>query len=118
MCELLWSDPQPLPGRGISQRGVGLRFGPDVTEEFCKTNGLMMIIRSHEVKQDGYEIAHNGKCVTIFSAPNYCDASGNKGAYIHITPDLSVSYHQFEAVFHPPPGAMKYAQMGMGMGGF
>ena len=29
------------------------------------------MIRSHEVKQDGYEVAHDGKCITVFSAPNY-----------------------------------------------
>ncbi len=23
MCELLWSDPQPMPGRSPSKRGVG-----------------------------------------------------------------------------------------------
>lgn len=40
MCELLWSDPQPMPGRGMSKRGVGTCFGPDVTNEFLSTNGL------------------------------------------------------------------------------
>lgn len=25
---------------------------------------------------------HNGRCYTVFSAPNYCDSMGNKGAYI------------------------------------
>lgn len=30
-----------------------------------------MVIRSHEVKQQGYQVEHNGRCVTIFSAPNY-----------------------------------------------
>lgn len=67
MCELLWSDPQFMPGRSPSKRGCGIQFGPDVTENFLETNDLKMIIRSHEVKHDGYEIAHNGKCVTIFS---------------------------------------------------
>ena len=71
MCELLWSDPQPQPGRGASKRGVGCQFGPDVTAEFCRTNRLDYVIRSHEVKADGYEVAHDGRCVTVFSAPNY-----------------------------------------------
>ncbi|KAJ3220907.1 Serine/threonine-protein phosphatase 5 [Clydaea vesicula] len=101
MCELLWSDPQPELGRSPSKRGVGIQFGPDVTENFLKFNNLDLLIRSHEVKQDGYTADHNGKCITIFSAPNYCDSVGNKGAYIHITPDLKLKYNQFVAVSHP-----------------
>ena len=62
MCELLWSDPQPEPGRAPSKRGVGIQFGPDVTENFLKRNGLELIIRSHEVKQEGYTSDHGGKC--------------------------------------------------------
>jgi serine/threonine-protein phosphatase 5 len=49
-------------GRSPSKRGVGLQFGPDVTKTFCDLNQLKCIVRSHEVKQDGYEIAHDGKC--------------------------------------------------------
>ncbi|KAJ3414966.1 PsbP domain-containing protein 3, chloroplastic [Chytridiales sp. JEL 0842] len=101
MCELLWSDPKFLPGRARSKRGVGIQFGPDVTKTFCENNNLDCIIRSHEVKQDGYEIAHDGKCITIFSAPNYCDSVGNKGAFINIGPDLKLKYTQFSAVEHP-----------------
>lgn len=71
MCELLWSDPQPTYGRATSKRGVGVQFGPDVTSDFLNTNNLDYIIRSHEVKNDGYEVAHDGKCITVFSAPNY-----------------------------------------------
>ena len=43
MCELLWSDPQPLPGRGPSKRGVGLSFGADVTKRFLQENNLGML---------------------------------------------------------------------------
>lgn len=71
MCELLWSDPQPQVGRSPSKRGVGVQFGPDVTEKFLKLNNLDYIIRSHEVKADGFELCHNFKCITVFSAPNY-----------------------------------------------
>ena len=50
MCELLWSDPQPMYGRSPSKRGVGCQFGPDVTRRFLESNKLQYIIRSHEVK--------------------------------------------------------------------
>lgn len=71
MCELLWSDPQVPMGISPSKRGVGVQFGPDVTKAFLAKNKLDYIIRSHEVKADGYEVAHDGKCITVFSAPNY-----------------------------------------------
>ena len=71
MCELLWSDPMPSAGRAPSKRGVGIQFGPDVTQKFLDHNGLDYIIRSHEVKDEGYEVLHGGKCITVFSAPNY-----------------------------------------------
>lgn len=58
-------------GRSISKRGVSCQFGPDVTERFLKQNNLDFIVRSHEVKAEGYEVTHSGKCITVFSAPNY-----------------------------------------------
>uniref|UniRef100_A0A8C5QV46 Serine/threonine-protein phosphatase n=1 Tax=Leptobrachium leishanense TaxID=445787 RepID=A0A8C5QV46_9ANUR len=118
MCDLLWSDPQPQDGRSTSKRGVSCQFGPDVSRKFLKENGLDYIIRSHEVKPEGYEVCHDGQCVTVFSAPNYCDQMGNKGAYIHLSgSDLKPKFHQFDAVPHPNVKPMMYAnsllQMGM-----
>ena len=51
ICDMLWSDPQHCQGRAPSKRGgrgVGIAFGPDVTERFLLKNSLKMIIRSHE----------------------------------------------------------------------
>ncbi|XP_043199870.1 serine/threonine-protein phosphatase 5-like isoform X3 [Amphibalanus amphitrite] len=116
MCELLWSDPQPQPGRGPSKRGVGCQFGPDVTAEFCGTNGLDYVIRSHEVKAEGYEVSHGGKCITVFSAPNYCDTMNNKGAFITLTGgDMTPKYTTYEAVPHPNVKPMAYANSLMSM---
>lgn len=101
MMEMLWTDPQTTPGRGPSKRGVGLQFGPDVTKRFCEKNGLEAIIRSHEVRMEGYEEEHDGKCITVFSAPRYCDSTENKGAYINIESDYKLQFHKFDAVPHP-----------------
>jgi len=43
---------------------------------------LELLVRSHEVKNDGYEYQKGGRTLTVFSAPNYCDQMGNKGAFI------------------------------------
>lgn len=120
MMEMLWTDPQTAPGRGPSKRGVGMQFGPDVTKRFCDKNGLDAIIRSHEVRMEGYEEEHGGKCITgmfllphilshlltkfhvVFSAPKYCDQTENRGAYINIGPDYKLNFNQFDAVEHPP----------------
>ena len=56
-----------------AKRGVSCMFGPDVTQRFLDDNGLKLLVRSHEVKPDGYELMHEGRCITVFSAPNYCD---------------------------------------------
>ncbi|RQP00149.1 hypothetical protein POPTR_014G141800v4 [Populus trichocarpa] len=110
MCELLWSDPQPFPGRGPSKRGVGLSFGKDVTRRFLQDNNLDLVVRSHEVKDEGYEIEHDGKLITVFSAPNYCDQMGNKGAFIRFeAPDLKPNIVTFSAVPHPNVKPMAYA---------
>jgi serine/threonine-protein phosphatase 5 len=119
MMEMLWTDPQTAPGRGPSKRGIGMQFGPDVTKRFCEKNGLEAIIRSHEVRMEGYEVEHDGRCITgrrpralyttsrmltfllVFSAPKYCDSTENKGAYINIGPELKLEYHKFDAVPHP-----------------
>ncbi|KAJ0399036.1 hypothetical protein P43SY_006907 [Pythium insidiosum] len=109
MSDLMWSDPQPFPGRGPSKRGIGLSFGPDITKAFLAYNNLELLVRSHEVKDEGYLVEHDGKCITVFSAPNYCDQMGNKGAFIRFGKDMQPKFTQFTAVEHPPIRPMAYA---------
>jgi len=104
---LLWSDPQPTPGVAPSSRGVGVYFGPDVTRKFLKENNLSGIIRSHEVKEKGYQIDDHGALITVFSAPNYCDQSGNLGSFINIGPE-KVKITSFSHVDHPNVPPMHY----------
>ena len=49
----------------MRSQGVGIAFGPDVTRRWCGLNGVSGIIRSHEVRQDGYAVEHDGLCTTV-----------------------------------------------------
>eukprot|EP01102_Stenamoeba_stenopodia_P010317 TRINITY_DN3098_c0_g1_i1.p1 TRINITY_DN3098_c0_g1~~TRINITY_DN3098_c0_g1_i1.p1 ORF type:complete len:189 (-),score=32.52 TRINITY_DN3098_c0_g1_i1:32-598(-) len=111
MTDILWSDPQPTPGRAPSKRGVGVSFGEDVTRRFLAENSLELLIRSHEVRDEGYQIDHGGKCITIFSAPNYCDQMQNKGAFLRLNYHniASPTFTTYTAVEHPKVPPMAYA---------
>jgi len=85
MNDILWSDPMENFGRAPSPRGVTKTFGPDITEQFLKREGLELLIRSHQVQADGFYVHHKGKCITVFSAPNYVGRMNNKGAIIILT---------------------------------
>jgi len=113
MCELLWSDPLPagVLGRRPSKRGVAIQFGADVTKRFLDDNGLDLIVRSHEVRDNGYEVEHDGRLITIFSAPNYCDQQGNKAAFVRFSADLKPQFTVYSHVPHPKTPAMHYAPM-------
>lgn len=134
--ELLWTDPQTQNGRSPSKRGLGIQFGPDITERFCLTNKIRKVLRSHEVRMDGVENEHKGRLITVFSAPNYCDATGNKGGVVHITENTdydkskddgegyreadevncpwTLEKETFEAVPHPDMKPMAYSKGGFG----
>eukprot|EP00246_Nothoceros_aenigmaticus_P000688 TRINITY_DN10928_c0_g2_i1.p1 TRINITY_DN10928_c0_g2~~TRINITY_DN10928_c0_g2_i1.p1 ORF type:complete len:483 (+),score=75.78 TRINITY_DN10928_c0_g2_i1:96-1544(+) len=116
MCELLWSDPHAGLGRAPNKRGIGVSFGSDVTEGFLRENNLDLVVRSHEVKEEGYFEDHGGKLITVFSAPNYCDQMGNKGAFIKfVAPNLKPQYTTFHAVPHPDVKPMAYASKFLSM---
>ncbi|KAJ8616502.1 hypothetical protein MRB53_035874 [Persea americana] len=124
--DVLWSDPSMCPGLSPNEeRGIGLLWGPDCTEEFLKKNDLKLIIRSHEGPDarekraglsgmvKGYTIDHevaSGKLITVFSAPDYpqfqatTERYNNNGAYIVLEPpDFATPvFHTFEAITPRP----------------
>eukprot|EP00913_Durusdinium_trenchii_P003904 g3613.t1 len=83
IVDLLWADPRGKTGYGPSYR-----------------NNLRLMIRSHEVKVQGYEWTHSD-CITVFSAPNYLGHAKNKGAVVKLLPDdaghLTPSFITYEA---------------------
>lgn len=114
--DILWNDPVEENGITPSPRGSSFTFGPDVTEDFLMKNNFDLLIRSHQVQYDGYLLSHNGKCITIFSAPNYDGIMTNKGAVCKLEFDnnyvlQNVSFEQFEGKPIPEKyQPMKYIQ--------
>jgi hypothetical protein len=78
---VLWSDPRDRKGTRASKRGAGVEFGPDITSAFMARSGLDLIVRSHEMVEEGFSLTHDGNIMTIFSASYYCGVSTNKGAF-------------------------------------
>eukprot|EP01028_Stygiella_incarcerata_P005626 TRINITY_DN2354_c0_g1_i1.p1 TRINITY_DN2354_c0_g1~~TRINITY_DN2354_c0_g1_i1.p1 ORF type:complete len:478 (-),score=118.07 TRINITY_DN2354_c0_g1_i1:255-1688(-) len=116
MTDLLWADPGDVPGISMSKRGTSRAFGADITKLFLETNNLSLLVRSHEMMMDGYSVTHDGKCITVFSAPNYCDAMGNLGAYIHFDgDDMEPVFFKFSASPHPAVRAMQFANPLLGL---
>ena len=96
---LLWSDPTDTdPNFQLSKRGCGYDFGPVATKEFCEANDLQFICRAHQMTMEGFTWTHEQKCLTVFSAPNYCRISNNLGAVVEVSSDLGLNFRQYSAV--------------------
>lgn len=104
LCDLLWSDPAPdnspftlnmIPKMwGENDRGVSYVFSDKVVKEFLQKHDLDLIVRGHQVMEDGYEFFASQQLVTIFSAPNYCNEFDNDGAMLRVNKDLLCSFYK------------------------
>ncbi|XP_074647206.1 uncharacterized protein LOC141903131 [Tubulanus polymorphus] len=93
VCDLLWSDPdEDITGWGENDRGVSYTFGGDVVRHFLKKQDCSLIVRAHQVVEDGYQFFQKRKLVTLFSAPNYCGEFDNAAAVMIVSEDLTCSF--------------------------
>eukprot|EP01028_Stygiella_incarcerata_P007709 TRINITY_DN3225_c0_g1_i1.p1 TRINITY_DN3225_c0_g1~~TRINITY_DN3225_c0_g1_i1.p1 ORF type:complete len:503 (-),score=134.42 TRINITY_DN3225_c0_g1_i1:203-1711(-) len=113
MCDLLWSDPSedddlPLDSHFMPNelRGCSYVYTSEAVKMFLRTNNLLSIIRAHEAQDEGYRLYRKldttdfPSVICIFSAPNYCDTYGNKGAVIRFQNNL-MNIRQFNDAPHP-----------------
>ena len=92
LCDLLWSDPdKDVLEYDENDRGVSVIFGEKIVLDFNKKNDLDLIIRAHQVVDDGYEFFAQRQLITIFSAPNYCGEFDNSAGIMIIDESLTCS---------------------------
>ena len=95
-CDLMWSDPENISdGWEISNRGAGWLFGAKPVEEFNHVNGFKVILRAHQLVQEGYQEWFNHRLYTVWSAPNYCYRCGNQASVVQIGDDMNLDFKVF-----------------------
>jgi serine/threonine-protein phosphatase PP1 catalytic subunit len=91
MADLLWSDPNPETAEwGPSERGATITWGLSVAESFISQNGLVGIVRAHQMAMDGFAFPFDPtdrSVVTVFTASKYAGEYDNKAAYMEIDGD-------------------------------
>ena len=78
LCDILWADPDPsITGWGENDRGVSFTFGGDVVRQFLRRHDLDLVVRAHQVVEDGERgesaaRAWEGRCgsVMIYQTPS------------------------------------------------
>jgi len=99
LCDTLWSDPdKDIVGWAENDRGVSYTFGTDVVAQFLEKNALDLIVRAHQVVEDGYEFFAGRSLVTVFSAPNYCGEFDNCGAMMSVDSDLTCAFQVLKPI--------------------
>lgn len=128
LLDLMWSDPllgepenltMSEEKREIFGSGsIPQKFTQDRLTKFMKDNNLHMIIRSHEIVQEGYEPSPNGALITITSVTDYMGKYQNAAAITIIRKNNEIQ----PKVIFPQSNSMedeiaKRAGMGKSMGG-
>lgn len=105
LCDLLWADPDMYTsGWRENPRGVSYTFGDDIIEQFCDRHDIDLIVRAHQVVEDGYEFQCDRQLVTVFSAPNYCGDFDNAGAMMVVKEGLVCSFNVLRPTHHKVKG--------------
>ena len=98
-----WQHIEFLPN---TKRQTSVFYGCLGLQKFLENNNCVSVVRAHEVTDEGFKKHHffvrssTPLCITLFSAPNYCDLYYNRAAVMEVTPQ-TYRYLQFSAQPHP-----------------
>jgi serine/threonine-protein phosphatase PP1 catalytic subunit len=96
---ILWSDPNPfLSNYGPSERGPFATFGKNAVDVFCRRFGFELIVRAHEITENGFSFPFGpeGAVITLFSATDAY--GGNRGAVMLLSMDLHYTFDVYKGL--------------------
>jgi hypothetical protein len=63
--------------------GAVLEFTPAAVDDFFRRWNLRLLIRAHQHKDRGLQLAHNARVLTVFTSSNYARGNAAGGCLIH-----------------------------------
>ena len=105
MSDLVWSDPESsINSWAVSNRGAGYLFPNQAATEFLEINSLKMIVRAHQLVEEGHNYNFPDESVlTVWSAPNYCYRCGNKASVLKVDENCNKEF----IIFNPSEETQK-----------
>lgn len=113
MCDTLWADPAEnfIPQNGEffgynSGRNCSFTYTYYAVCDFLERNKLLTVVRAHQTLEEGFKMYDPKEStgfpslISIFSAPNYLDRFGNRGAILHYDKS-ELNIRQFTESSHP-----------------
>jgi serine/threonine-protein phosphatase PP1 catalytic subunit len=95
LCDMLWADPDvDVEQWEPNDRGTSYTFGPGPLRRFLDRFKFDLVCRAHQAVLGGYEFPFQDEqgILTLFSAPNYCNEYGNKGAVLQVDMNLTCAF--------------------------
>ncbi len=98
LCDVLWAQPdKETMGWGENHdeetdEDISFTFGEAVVAKFLHKHDLDLIVRGHNIVEDGYEFFAKRQLVTLFSAPNYKGEYDNAAAIMSVDETLLASF--------------------------
>lgn len=88
VLSIVWSDlSNTIKEFEPSNRGTGYLYGEPALESYLESQNLEVLIRGHECVIGGVEFSIKKKCITVFSASNYCGVTDNDAGVLIVTVD-------------------------------
>ena len=99
LYDLMWSDPGNVTRTFCeSPRGSGCCWGIEATNKFLDENNLKIIVRAHEMVEEGIRKWNKGRGYTVFSSSNYRFDDGNSGGVLKVDSEANIEEVTFPVI--------------------